>query len=568
MKTLSRRDFLKTTAIGTTALAAMGLVGCSSDSSSSSSSSTTAAATEAAAETTAAEIKAADDVVAGEVTQSEGFIATAVATATADPATFCPLIPAGGTGKCVLNEIFDPVCDTDGPAGDLYGDIAKDWWWDGDDLYVEVYDYAHDSEDNPIEAEDVCYYYQRMEAEGYDYLKYSIYCDSCEPESQYVAVFHFKEGQSDVFQNLHNMFRGGCVMSKAAFEASSDMMATDPIGTGPYKLESYTSGLSAVIVKDDNYWQTDPDLVGPQHRANVQQITYFFISDTAQIVNALRTGDIDYAENIPSTSFDEFNNSPDYTVAGYYTGRMGQTYFNCNEGAPFHDINLRAAVCYALNSDDIIAAIGGEQFARKLDSWCTPSVALYNPDYATWDSYYNTVDIDLAMDYLSKSDYAGQTIQIIYQNTEHVEMEEAISLVLGATLDVLGIKYSIQPSSDIDNVNIPTNNNWDIILNTQGGNGTVMNYFARWATETYEGGMGNWFDDTMNDMYKKFNTNSGATQENADEMQQYLIDHFYTYGTIEVVQYDCWRSDLIVNTDVKSFRTWALPGSWVYVENG
>ncbi len=565
MKTLSRRHFLKSTVIGGAAVAAMGLVGCSSADDEVESSSVEETSEESSVDTS--QIADANSGASDGLEQSEGFIAESVAMATADPATFLPLKPAGSTGKCIMNEIYNPVADQDGASGDLYGVIAKDWYWDGNDLYVELYDYVHDADDNPLTASDIVYYYERMAAEGYDDLKYSIYCDGCEVVSDYEMVFHFKEDKSDVYMNINNMLRGSCVVTQAAFEASADMMATNPVGTGPYKLVSYTSGSSAVLERDENYWQTDADLVGPQHKANVQTITYYFISDTTQIVNALRTGDIDYAENIPSTAYDEFNDSDEYTVQGYYTGRMGQTFFNCKEGAPFSDINLRAAVCYAINSDDIVAAIGGEQFARRLHCFCTPSVALYDEECETWDNYYHTCDLDLAKEYLSKaSGYEGKTLQIYYQNTEHVEMEEAISLCIGAALDQLGLSYSIQPSSDIDNVNIPSNTDWDIILNTQGGNGTAMSYFNRWNLEIYEGGMGNWYDETMNEMYAKFNTNSGATVENHMEIQQYLIDNFYTYGTIEVIQYDCWRSSVIESANTKTFRTWAIPGAWIYKE--
>ncbi|MBR1496737.1 MAG: ABC transporter substrate-binding protein [Oscillospiraceae bacterium] len=567
MNTLSRRDFLKVLGVGSTATAAaLALTACGGNSTGGGSA---GGSTGAATATAAPQVN--EDASVYEQTQAAGFIAAEVSIASGDPASFLPLKPAGG-GKAILNEIYEPLCDQDGPSGELYGVLAKNWYWDGDDFYVELYDSIYDSAKNHLTANDVVWYYKRMQEEGYDDQKYNRYFNDCEVVSEYVAVFHAKPGDAgaNVFQADNNLLRGACVVTQAAFEAASDMMATSPVATGRYKLTEYITGLSATIerVSDDEYWQKDLSVVGPQHQANVQKINYFFITEAAQVVNALKTGQIDYASEISSTAAAEFSASSDYTVYRFYSNRMFQTYFNCwaDGGCPLADINLRAAICYAINSDDILAAVGGEEFARRLYEFCVPGVQSYNSDCESWDSYYSKCDIDLAKEYLAKSSYNNQVLKIYYYTGEHAEMEEGVALTIGAALDQIGVKYDITPTTDADNLNIPTNANWDLLCTTTGANGNALSLLGKFSTDQYEGGIGNWFDDTLNTMYKEFNTRTGATAETNSKFQQYLIENFYAYGTLEGILIDAWRSSKVANATTKTFRNWTIPGAWVYVE--
>lgn len=557
MSTLSRRDFLKVAGVSSTALAALCLTGCSSNESSSSGGS--------ASNEPAPTIN--EDASAYEQVQAENFIAPEVSIASGDPGSFYPLKPAGG-GKCILNEVYEPLFDQDGPSGGLYGVIGKEYYWEGNDLYAELYENVYDSAGNPLTASDIVWYYKQMVEEGYNTQKYPDYFDDCEVVDDYKVVFHAKPDKVDVFQNDANLFRGAALVTQKAYEASADSMAANPVGTGRYKLVEYTPGLSAVIerVDDADYWQKDLSVVGPQHAANVQKINYFFITEAAQVVNALKTGQIDYASEISDTAAAEFEASDEYTVYRFYSCRMFQTYFNCLEGTPLNDINLRAAICYALNNDDILAAVGGETFARRVYEFCIPDVQFYNEDCETWDSYYNTCDLELAKEYLAKSSYNGQTLKIFYFTGEHAEMEEGISLCIGATLDQLGIAYDITPTTDVDNLNVPVNGNWDICCLTTGANGNALSLLTKMVSTMYEGGYGNYYDDKLVELYTKFNSRTNASPEANAELQKYLIEQFYVYGTLEGILTDCWRSSVVANATTKTFRTWTIPGAWIYTE--
>lgn len=63
-----------------------------------------------------------------------------------------------------------------------------------------------------------------------------------------------------------------------------DSMATTAVGTGPFRLQSYTRGESLVLARNSSYWGT---------KAAVARVTLRYYSDANAPVNALRSGDLD-----------------------------------------------------------------------------------------------------------------------------------------------------------------------------------------------------------------------------------------------------------------------------------
>lgn len=72
-------------------------------------------------------------------------------------------------------------------------------------------------------------------------------------------------------------------MTRAAYEASPDQMATDPVTTSAYQVTEYVSGSKIVYKNTGKYWQTDESLVPMTSRHNVENIEIDIIPDTAQL---------------------------------------------------------------------------------------------------------------------------------------------------------------------------------------------------------------------------------------------------------------------------------------------
>lgn len=73
------------------------------------------------------------------------------------------------------------------------------------------------------------------------------------------------------------------IVTRAAYEASPDQMATDPVTTSAYQVTEYVSGSKIVYKNTGKYWQTDESLVPMTSRHNVENIEIDIIPDTAQL---------------------------------------------------------------------------------------------------------------------------------------------------------------------------------------------------------------------------------------------------------------------------------------------
>lgn len=84
----------------------------------------------------------------------------------------------------------------------------------------------------------------------------------------------------------------GAIVSPAAIEANGpESMTQNPIGSGPYKLESFEPGQELVLAPFEDYWGGEPALSG---------ITLRYIPEAATRVAALKSGSVDVIDGVPS----------------------------------------------------------------------------------------------------------------------------------------------------------------------------------------------------------------------------------------------------------------------------
>jgi ABC-type transport system substrate-binding protein len=507
----------------------------------------------------------------GSVSGTSGpYIAKTVSIGNGDPTSYSPLKQTGD-GKNPLNEVYETLIDQNGFGGELYGNIAKDWAFNGNDLIVNLYDYVTDSAGNRITANDVVFSYKRDWEAGYTGSGYLAYTTGAEALSDYQVVFHWKADQVDVYGAVFILLNSVYITSEKAWTESKDQMASAPVGTGPYVVTSFVKGANTVLTRRSDYWQK-PELTGPQHLANVETITYKFITDAAQLVNALMTGDIDYVSNFSSEALSSFQNAAGWTVTKTYDGHCYGMYPNCLEGLPLSDINLRAALFYAINVDDMVKAAGGENFARKTYIYGVPETTFYNAAWEKWDNFYTKgPDLDLARQYMAKSSYKGQTLKIIIMSGQYISLYEPCALVIGAACDKLGIKYDISvQTADVATQMTKTAKNtaWDIFISNSGTDGSMMKFIQNYFNTKlgYPGGIGNFYDNTLNQKFEAVYSVTGANQANFDDLEKYIVDNYYAYGFFQTILYSVFNSKLIKSDEVKTFRAWVIPGSFTYVQ--
>lgn len=95
------------------------------------------------------------------------------------------------------------------------------------------------------------------------------------------------------FSQLLNIFAHGsaAIVSPTAIQRNGERsIAQNPVGSGPFMLESFNPGQQLVLKAFDDYWGGKPA---------TPRITFQFIAEAATRVNALRTGSVDVIDAVP-----------------------------------------------------------------------------------------------------------------------------------------------------------------------------------------------------------------------------------------------------------------------------
>jgi peptide/nickel transport system substrate-binding protein len=156
-----------------------------------------------------------------------------------------------------------------------------------------------------------------------------------------------------------------------------------PIGTGPFKYESFTPGQQSVFSANPTYWVHD------QPHVDALVVNSSFAEDTAR-TNALLSGAIDYAPQLPYTFAREYASSGDAPfILSQATGPQVQYFYMRVDSGPTKDVRVRQAMRLLTNRtqmiEDSLSGFGGP--GNDLTGYTLPHFGMeftrpYDPEQA------------------------------------------------------------------------------------------------------------------------------------------------------------------------------------------
>lgn len=157
---------------------------------------------------------------------------------------------------------------------------------------------------------------------------------------------------------------------------------TQPVGTGPYKLEAWNKGASVVLARWDGYRDAKS--------IKLRRVTVRFISDTSAQVAALLANDVDYFPRVAAgRTLDQFKRDKRFQVLT--GGSRAKTIVAINnKKKPLDDVRVRRAIAMAIDRKQVIDG-AAEGFGVPIGSFYAPGapgyvdltgVNAYNPDKA------------------------------------------------------------------------------------------------------------------------------------------------------------------------------------------
>lgn len=123
---------------------------------------------------------------------------------------------------------------------------------------------------------------------------------------------------------------------------------TSSDGCGPYKVVSYEPGVIAEMTRHPNYWK--------EGRAHFDGVHLLTILDPAARQSALLTGNVDVIDQVDLKTVSLFQRAPNVSILST-TGTQHYTFAMDTRAAPFNDNNVRLALKYGINRQELVDKI-------------------------------------------------------------------------------------------------------------------------------------------------------------------------------------------------------------------
>lgn len=216
------------------------------------------------------------------------------------------------------------------------------------------------------------------------------------------------------------------IMDEESFDP--EYMTNHTIGTGPYAVTDYVVNSHVRADAREDYWGGSPA---------VKHIEWKVISESAQVINALEIGDIDYASGVSVSELD-YVKSLGYDLRAFYGGYANTALFSFN--GLLANADARRAVCHAMDRESLCQLMykGLSEVPRYPTSEHTLDFEERFANVA--DVYAVGYDVGLAEEYAKKSGLVGQTLKIVTNGTESFN---DVATVLVENLSAIGVNAEI-----------------------------------------------------------------------------------------------------------------------------
>jgi peptide/nickel transport system substrate-binding protein len=326
--------------------------------------------------------------------------------------------------------------------------FADSWERSPDKVTFHIRDGMQWSDGTPATSADVCFSWGlAMDAINADSYIGNGYLDpdiknsgvtkvECPDDSTFVA---YTTDQSDRVLQTYVPIIPKHVWGDYTYETIAEQKFDAPlVGTGPYTLAEWKIGQFARFVRNPNYW-------GEQGFAD-EVVLQFFPDATDTMVQALKSGDIDYVHNVNPDQFKDLQGDPAYTAVEGAANGWTQIAFNTygtgtdktiEDGGPstkaLLDPKFRDALGYAIDKEALVERVLG-----GFGDVGTTNVPPILSDWHVEPTTPRTFDIELAKQKLETAGYTTNSdgkrldkegkpiaLRVIYPNTHDIYAKSA-----------------------------------------------------------------------------------------------------------------------------------------------
>jgi len=372
-----------------------------------------------------------------------------------DPNTFNPqLTTTGTTTDATSYQLYNRLVEYDPALGTIAPGLAHHWHINENGKIYTFYlrkkvSFHTNNYFNPtrtFNADDVLFSFNRIIDKQHPYNQVSggsyPFFQSVDFSGQiskivkvhpYMVTIHLKEKDSSFLANLATNF--AVILSKEYGETllqrqTPELIDTNPIGTGPFYLDSYVQSSHIRYKPNKSYWAGAPV---------IDQLVFDITPKSTNRIAKLMTGDCDVSALPQSSELDVLRRNISLELQIQTGFNVSYLAFNRNK-PPFNQAKVRKAIAHAINKRAIVEAVYYGS-ATVADSILPPLSWAYNDKLSQY-----RYDPELARQLLAEAGFSdgfemniwAAPVQRIY-NPNALKMAELIQ----GQLAKIGIRVNI-----------------------------------------------------------------------------------------------------------------------------
>lgn len=404
-------------------------------------------------------------------------------------------------------ELYDFLVDYNPDTQKYEPRVATSWEFKDDTtMLIHLRDDVYFHNGDKLTAEDVLYSFVRatrmpVSASTFSFLD----ADHSKVIDDTTLELKFKQPYAQVLYVMADG-RGAIVPKKYIEQVGEDEFAIHPVGSGPYKFESWTSGTEIRMSRNDSYWG---------EKAKTRNLVFKIIPEASNRVIELETGSVDAAYEISGSDVERVNELPNAHIEMGPSFRYYTLTFNMQDEA-LKNQDLRYAISYAIDKEGLVNAV----FAGT----AKPATGFYPANiFAFKDFGVLPYDLDKAKEYMVKAGYPnGLTLKFDYEPREE---DRALAEAIQNMVAKIGIKLEMY---EMDSATYTASGNQFQMGMRNGNSGEPSNILIIYDSAFGDKLQGNdkWLDEQL--ALAKTLYNDDERKAKYQEIQDYLYEKRYT----------------------------------------
>lgn len=347
-----------------------------------------------------------------------------------DVFSFDPPVPSDNPSIWTMLNVYDQLTRVAPGAEKVEPGLAESWESSSDGLTwtFHLRD-AKYPDGTSATAEDVVFSLERIfAAPTYGFLFAAF--ESVKAVDERTVTIHLRQPWGPMLADLS--LYGASVVPKRVVEAKKEQFFNAPFGTGPFYVTEWAKGDRISLKKNPHYWD--------QGKPYLDELEFLIIPDDNTRVIKLEAGEIDIATDLPYSQIDVLRQTDGIVVQTDPLSRVDYIALN-HTRAPFDDLNVRKAINFAVNKEQIIKTVlfGNGEPAQSL----LPKMLWWNKDGQPYP-----YDPDQAQQFLAKSKVPdGFETDILISAGNSVQQQ--YTTVVQQNLAEIGIKINIKQLDEL-----------------------------------------------------------------------------------------------------------------------